>query len=168
MSAFFAILLQNLARQRWRQFTNRLREGAKVTILVDFRFRKSTQKNYENRSKPSVAGREELKRTAECKCVDWTQTARDGILWKVLIITAMNLLTWFKKKSWWYLNRNSYVDKKNELDVTFCILYFSSNSFSTCFGQPCAHHQEMTTAWCYSLVLVCAVAAVRLSSPVGR
>ena len=49
------------------------------------------------------------------------------------------------------------VDKKNQLDVTFCILYFSSNSCSTCFGQPCAHHQELTTAWSYSLVLVCAV-----------
>ena len=43
------------------------------------------------------------------------------------------------------------VDKKNQLDVTFCILYFSSNSGSTCFGQPCAHHQELTTAWCYSI-----------------
>ena len=41
---------------------------------------------------------------------------------------------------------NSIVDKKNQLDVTFCILYFSSNSCSTCFGQPCAHHQELTTA----------------------
>ena len=30
----------------------------------------------------------------------------------------------------------------------FCILYFSSNSCSTCFRQPCAHHQELTTAWC--------------------
>jgi hypothetical protein len=38
------------------------------------------------------------------------------------------------------------VDKKNQLDVTFCILYFSSNNCSTCFGQPCAHHQELTTA----------------------
>ena len=38
------------------------------------------------------------------------------------------------------------VDKKNQLDVTFCILYFSSNSCSTCFGQPCTHHQELTTA----------------------
>ena len=38
------------------------------------------------------------------------------------------------------------VDKKIQLDVTFCILYFSSNSCSTCFGQPCAHHQELTTA----------------------
>ena len=38
------------------------------------------------------------------------------------------------------------MDKKNQLDVTFCILYFSSNSYSTCFGQPCAHHQELTTA----------------------
>ena len=38
------------------------------------------------------------------------------------------------------------VDKKNQLDVTFCILYFSSNSCSTCFGQTCAHHQELTTA----------------------
>ena len=60
------------------------------------------------------------------------------------------------------------VDKKNQLDVTFCIFYFSSNSCSTCFGQPCAHHQELTIAWCYSLVLVCAVAAGRWSSPVGR
>ena len=38
------------------------------------------------------------------------------------------------------------VDKKNQLDVTFRILYFSSNSCSTCFRQPCAHHQELTTA----------------------
>ena len=60
------------------------------------------------------------------------------------------------------------VDKKYQLDVTFCIIYFSSNSCWTCFGQPCAHHQKLTTAWCYSLVLVCAVAAGRLSSPVGR
>jgi hypothetical protein len=43
-------------------------------------------------------------------------------------------------------NRRITVDKKNQLDVTFCILYFSSNSCSTCFGQPCAHHQELTTA----------------------
>ena len=33
----------------------------------------------------------------------------------------------------------------------FYILYFSSNSCSTCFGQPCAHHQELTNAWCYSV-----------------
>ena len=38
------------------------------------------------------------------------------------------------------------VGKKKQLDVTFCIVYFSSNSCSTCFGQPCAHHQELTTA----------------------
>ena len=58
------------------------------------------------------------------------------------------------------VDRASYfsVDTKNQLVVTFCILYFSSNSCSTCFGQPCAHHQELTTAWCYSLVLVCGVA----------
>ena len=43
-------------------------------------------------------------------------------------------------------NETFSVDKKNRLDVTFCILYFSSNSCSTCFGQPCAHHQELTTA----------------------
>ena len=66
------------------------------------------------------------------------------------------------------ITRNVSVDKKNQLDVTFCIIYFSFNSCSTCFGQPCAHHQELTTAWSYSLVLVCAVAAGRLSSPVGK
>ena len=38
------------------------------------------------------------------------------------------------------------VDKKNQPDINFCILYFSSNSCSTCFGQTCAHHQELTTA----------------------
>ena len=65
---------------------------------------------------------------------------------------------------WTFLNMRI---RKTQLDVTFCILYFSSNSCSTCFGQPCAHHQELTTAWCYSLVLVCAVAAGRLSRPVG-
>ena len=40
----------------------------------------------------------------------------------------------------------SIVDIKKKLDVTFRILYFSSNSCSTCLGQPCAHHQELTTA----------------------
>ena len=44
-------------------------------------------------------------------------------------------------KLWYYS-----VDKKNQLDVTFCILYLSSNSCSTCFGQPYAHHQDLTTA----------------------
>ena len=38
------------------------------------------------------------------------------------------------------------VDKKNQLDVTFCILYFSSTSCLTCFGQSYVHHQELTTA----------------------
>ena len=28
------------------------------------------------------------------------------------------------------------MDNKNQLDITICILYFSSNSCSTCFGQP--------------------------------
>jgi len=56
-----------------------------------------------------------------------------------------------------------YVPWLQEGCQDFCILYFSSNSCSTCFGQPCVHHQELTTAWCYSLVLVCAVAAGRLS-----
>ena len=66
------------------------------------------------------------------------------------------------------INDVTNVDKKNQLDVTFCILYFSSNISSTCFEQPCAHHQELTTVWCYSLVLVCAVAAGRWSRPFGR
>jgi len=34
--------------------------------------------------------------------------------------------------------RTYSVDKKNQIDVTFCILYFSSNSCSTCLGQLCA------------------------------
>ena len=71
------------------------------------------------------------------------------------------------RREWQWMNLLFSVDK-NQLDVTFCILYFSSNNCSTCFGQPCAHHQELTTAWCYSLVLVCAVAAGRLSRSVGR
>ena len=72
---------------------------------------------------------------------------------------------WFPRSLW---SKKFIVDKKNQLDVTFCILYFSSNSCSTCFGQPCAHHHDLTTAWCYSLVLVSAVAAGSLSIPVGN
>jgi len=53
-----------------------------------------------------------------------------------------------------------YVPWLQQLDVTFCNLYFSCNSSSTCFGQPCDHHQELTTASCYSPVLVCVVAAL--------
>jgi len=45
--------------------------------------------------------------------------------------------------------------------MSLLYFYFSSISCTTCFGQPCAHHQELTTAWCYRLVLVCAVAAGR-------
>jgi len=88
---------------------------------------------------------------------------------------ASSPLCWFNDKEFCVLHIQSNttvfylsVDKKNQLDVTFCILYFSSNICSTCFGQPCAHHQELTTAWCYCLVLVCAVAAGRMSRPVGR
>ena len=98
-----------------------------------------------------------------CWCLEWSTVYR-----KLSDSTAL--------KSSFEINNTRSVslkdtvrkDKKNQLDVTFCILYFSSNSCSTCFGQPCAHHQDLTTAWCYSLVLVCAVAAGRLSSPVGR
>ena len=35
---------------------------------------------------------------------------------------------------WLTVHRKFSVDKKYQLDVTFCILYFSSNSCSTCFG----------------------------------
>jgi hypothetical protein len=45
-------------------------ELAKVTTRVDSRFRNSIEKSYETRSAPSVAGTEELKRGAECKCTD--------------------------------------------------------------------------------------------------
>jgi len=51
-----------------------------------------------------------------------------------------------RKKCRGILRFKFIVNKKNQLDVTFCILYFSSTSCSTCFGQPCAHHQELTTA----------------------
>ena len=47
---------------------------------------------------------------------------------------------------WKLISEFFSVDKKNQLMSLFCILYFSSNSCSTCFGQPCAHHQELTTA----------------------
>jgi hypothetical protein len=60
----------------------------------------------------------------------------------LFISTSRKLTLWIT-----YVQLTSLsVDKKNRLDVTFCILYFSSNSCSTCFGQPCVHHQELTTA----------------------
>ena len=98
---------------------------------------------------------------------------RHSLLWRVKWLCT--LLLYRSRPLFLYARVQCYlkqpifsVDKKNQLDVTFCILYFSSNSCSTCFGQPCAHHQELTTALCYSLVLVCAVTAGRLSRPVGR
>ena len=51
-----------------------------------------------------------------------------------------------KKQKDLTLKYKKCVDKENQLDVTFCILYFSSNSCATCFDQPCAHHQDLTTA----------------------
>ena len=47
----------------------------------------------------------------------WNRTKNNTISWCSLIDTD-----------------NNSVEKKNQLDVTFCILYFSSNSCSTCFG----------------------------------
>ena len=42
-----------------------------------------------------------------------------------------------------YLITHRHSTKNSQiLDVTFCILYFSSKSCSTCFGQPCAPHQR--------------------------
>ena len=69
------------------------------------------------------------------------------------------------------LHRNiwsEWIRKTNQMSlfVFFISLLIVAQHVS---GQPRAHHQELTTAWCYySLVLVCAVAAGRLSSPVGR
>ena len=125
---------------------------------------------------------------------DWPNGFNEQPCWCCVLSTDMTLLVglslrrtdstfryivWFSdvdRKGWLRLcnctgrsgEYYSSMDKKNQLHVTFCILYFSSNSCSTCFGQPCAHHQERTTAWCYSLVLVCAVAAGMWSRPAGR
>jgi len=102
----------------------------------------------------------------------WCITLVDILLYILLYILDNVYILWcITLVDLWtmtYEHTITSVDKKNQIDVTFCILYFSSNSCSTCFGQPCAHHQKLTTAWCYRLVLVCAVAAGRWSSPVGR
>ena len=72
------------------------------------------------------------------------------INWYIHSHNISNLPTWLHIPKYRNLNygKFGYVseDKKNQLDVTFCFLYLSSNSCSTCFGQPCAHHQELTTA----------------------
>ena len=101
--------------------------------------------------------------------MDLDRTHTVGIPDAFSTVLSLYLLLKYKPHFQWNIIRAIIsVNKKNQLDVTFCILYFSSASCSTCFGQPCAHHQELTTAWCYRLVLVCAVAAGRLSRPVGR
>jgi len=71
-----------------------------------------------------------------------------------------------KSDVWLTVHRNS-VWIRNQLDVTFVLSFiFSFTSRSTCFGQPCAHLQELhsviATCW------YCAVAAGRLSEPVSR
>ena len=93
----------------------------------------------------------------ECPCENGNQTV-DHLIYEcqrlqketeALISNVAKQDAWSRKKSELtnkYIKQLVSVDKKNQLDVTFCILYFSSNSCSTCFGQPCAHHQELTTA----------------------
>ena len=57
----------------------------------------------------------------------------------------------------------SQVDRcgiRNQLDVTWCYTYFLYISSSTCFGQHCAHAQELTTQWLYRRVWCSTVAAV--------
>ena len=49
----------------------------------------------------------------------------------------------------WTVHRYFNVDKKPTRCHFWVILYFSFTSCSTCFGQPCAHLQELTTALCY-------------------
>ena len=66
-------------------------------------------------------------------------TNRGAIMWRNMLLEGR--FTFLEK------NQTLSVDKKNQLGVTFCILYFSSNSCSTCFAQPCARHQKLTTAW---------------------
>ena len=79
----------------------------------------------------------------------WKETCQqEGPPWT---LTAP-LMQWGGSRSFVLIYVGFRVDKKNQLDVTFCILYFFSNSCSTCFGQPCAHHQELTTAWCFLCV----------------
>jgi len=47
---------------------------------------------------------------------------------------------------WLTVHRNSVWDKKPS-KCHFCVIaYFFFTSCSTCFGQPCAHLQELTTA----------------------
>jgi len=69
-------------------------------------------------------------------------------LWVAVYTTELPnfIFVVWKSNVWLTVHRNS-VWIINQLDVTFCvILYFSFTSCSTCFGQPCAHHQELTTA----------------------
>ena len=63
----------------------------------------------------------------------WTQYM---LPWLLLLTPALLQFTSFTLS----------LNEKIQPDVTFCILYFSSNSCLTCFGQPCAYHQELATA----------------------
>ena len=57
-------------------------------------------------------------------------------------VSSLSGRNWISVHSWDETQTRKYfsVDKKNQLDVTFCILYFSSNSCSTCFGRPWTHY----------------------------
>jgi len=53
-----------------------------------------------------------------------------------------NVSTYFSRTPHCKISLKFSVDKKNQLDVTFCILYFSSNSCSTCLirTHPRTHY----------------------------
>ena len=77
----------------------------------------------------------------------WAGTYLDSKLMSLIFFFRYIVLfkTHYSIDVWLTVHHNS-VWIKDQLDVTFCILYFSSNSCSTSFGQPCADHQVLTTA----------------------
>ena len=87
----------------------------------------------------------------QVRIVDCPKTIRTSLLYYVQLTSAGRIISVLMINSvvgdtslrfgitWVLIHILFTVGKKNQLDVTFCILYFSSNSCSTCFGQPCAH-----------------------------
>ena len=123
--------------------------------------------------------------------ISWLLVTVGSFMWCMpqtswLVHAHQFLLFWSRNQSWSFLHNTSLAfftilpwvwrrevspklgylcGIRNQQDVTWCFLYFLFISSSTCFGQPCAHPQELTTQWFYRRVWC---SAVTMGRPVWK
>ena len=137
-------------KKRWWNFVHSSTNKCKIT-------------NWKERSKTELIGRRPLRRrmsALDCSAIwgdddEEEEEEEEGLVLVLLfcilkvsdsfpdcsVVVVIIVYREFLSNSKDSILKNIGVDKKNQLDVTFCILYFSSNSCSTCWIQ------KVTSSW---------------------